>query len=198
MSMEHKAFIFDTVGFNKELREIIIAAGITNDTGSLKSFITENMGRVRSVYTGDLLNAGWEEELENGGVQELSDFAMTLYYSLEEDSGLYYAWDSLIEALQVMSTRFHPEYYILGRALKSGAFRLDPGGMGMGFVYAEDIPFICNELIHLKRNLSINGLPLSNDVIYETPIDELIEAYDELIRIYEEANAAKCGLLMTF
>ncbi|WP_025699913.1 hypothetical protein [Paenibacillus durus] len=198
MGMEHKAYLFDTDNFNKELSNIIITSGATNDVDSLMVFIVEKIGTVRSVYTGELLNKEWEKELENGEVQELADFAMTCYYSPEKELGLSYAWDALLEALNMMSTKFHPDYYILGRPLESELFKLDPGGMGLGFVYAEDISSMYNELIDLKQLLINNSLPSSNDLVYHITFPELIEAYDELIMLYKEAKEANCGLLMTF
>ncbi|OAB38857.1 hypothetical protein [Paenibacillus glacialis] len=198
MAMEHKAYLFDTDAFSEELGEIIIASGATNDIDSLKAFITKNMGKVRSVYTGELLNNEWEKEIENGSVQELTDFAMTCYYSPEEELGFSYTWDALLEALSMVSPKFHPDYYILGRQLESGGFTLNPGGMGLGFVYADDIPSMYNELIDLKQKFIDNGMPSSNDLVYQITFPELIEAYDELIILYKEAKEAKCGLLMTF
>lgn len=197
MGMEHKAYLFDTNGFMKELSETIITSGTTNDIKLLKEFIFNHLGIVRSVYTGELLDKEWEQELENGEVQELADFAMTCYYSPDEEQGLSYLWDALIEALVKLPTKFDPNYYILGRPLESEMFILDPGGMGLGFVYAEDVPSMYNELLELKRNLISNGLP-SNDLVYHASFSELIEAYDELVILYKDATEAKRGLLMTF
>ncbi|WP_438347720.1 hypothetical protein ACP8HI_18885 [Paenibacillus sp. FA6] len=90
MAMEHKAYLFDTDAFSEELREIIITSGATMDTDSLKAFIIKNIGKARSVYTSELLNNEWEREIENGNVQELADFAMTCYYSPEEELGFSY------------------------------------------------------------------------------------------------------------
>ncbi|WP_438347719.1 hypothetical protein ACP8HI_18880 [Paenibacillus sp. FA6] len=98
----------------------------------------------------------------------------------------------------MMSPKFNPDYYILGRPLESGMFTLDPGGMGLGFVYAEDIPSMYNELIDLKRSFVDNGMPSSPDLVYQITYPELIEAYDELIILYKEAKEANCGLLMAF
>lgn len=42
--------------------------------------------------------------------------------------------------------KFEAEYYILGQAFKSDKFILDPGGIGLGFVYAEDIEDMYNYL----------------------------------------------------
>ncbi|MBC2582910.1 hypothetical protein [Clostridium sp. DJ247] len=196
--MEHKAYIFDTDGFSKELSQLIITSGNTKNSAPLKAFINNHIGKVRSAYTGDLLDYDWEKEMENGEVQELADFAMTCYYSPEEEMGLSYAWDALLVALNMLSTNFDPDYYILGRTLESEMFRLDPSGMGLGFVYAEDIYIMHNELINLKQSFIDNGMPQLNDVIYDITFSELIEAYEELILLYKQAEEINYGLLMTF
>lgn len=198
MSMCHKAYVFDTSSFEKELSELIITSGNAANTDALKEFINSHIGEVKSVYTGDLLSYDWEKEIESGTVQEFADFAMTCYYSPEDEIGLSYSWDPLLEVLSMLPTSFEPYYYVLGRALESKMFQLNPGGMGLGFVYAEDISSIYNELVNLKQNLIDAGMPQSSDVIYDITLAELIEAYDELISLYKKAQEINQGLLMTF
>ncbi|WBL45591.1 hypothetical protein LOR37_12875 [Clostridium estertheticum] len=164
----------------------------------MKTFINNHIGKVKSAYTGDLVNHNWEREMENGGIQELADFAMTCYYSPEEEIGLSYDWDELLAAISMLSTTFEPDYYILGHTLESEIFKLDPGGMGIGFIYAEDIAVMHNELINLKQSFIDNGMPKLEDVVYEIAFPELIEAYEELILIYNQAEEINCGLLITF
>ena len=196
--MEHKAFIVDTQGFNKELSPLILTSGQTGDTQPLKEFITNHMGKARSPYTGELLECDWENELENGDVQELADFAMTCYYLPEADRGLVYSWDGLLEALRQMPIEWDAEYCILGRPLETASFTLDPGRMGTGFVQAEDIPAIFRELAAHKELLIAQGLPSSEETLYELTAAELTEAFDQLISLYKDAMEKNCGLLMTF
>ncbi|RAT96299.1 hypothetical protein [Brevibacillus sp. Leaf182] len=196
--MEHKAFLFDTSGFDRELRKIIITSGENNDPNSLIEYIMNNKGKIRSVYTGELLEIDWQNELELGNVQELADFALTRFYSPEDDSGLSYSWDGVLEALKMLPTRFNPEYCVLGRSIESEKFRLDPGGMGMGIVQSEDVPLILKDLIDLKSTFIQNGLPPIEDSLYEYNLQELNEAYNQLILLYREARDNNKGLLMTF
>lgn len=197
--MEHKAFLFDTQEFNHELNSMILDAGLKNNPEILLKFINNSIGRVYSPYTGELLDTSWKDELENGGVQELADFALTCYYSPEDDCGLSYFWDVLLEALQGIRTKFDPEYCVLGEPLRKQEFVLDPGGMGMGLVQAEDINNIHRELIGRRERIIANGLPKDEDLLYEDiTFEELVEAYDELIRLYKAALENKKGLLMTF
>lgn len=142
--MEHKAFLFDTSGFDRELRKIIITSGENNDPNSLIEYIMNNKGKIRSVYTGELLEIDWQNESEK--------------------------------------------------------FRLDPGGMGMGMgiVHSEDVPLILKDLIDLKSTFIQNGLPPIEDSLYEYNLQELNEAYNQLILLYREARDNNKGLLMTF
>ncbi len=82
----------------------------------LYKFINNHLRKVFSPYTGILLEADWESELENGGIQELADFSMTCFYSPYNDRGLSYSWDSILEALKNVSEKLDPEYCILGES----------------------------------------------------------------------------------
>lgn len=195
--MEHKAFLFNTKGFEQELCSLIIASGGKNDPEPLREFIMNRMGRVRSVYTGELLDHDWEDELEVGNVQELADFSMTCFYDPDEDRGLAYAWDDLLENLKELPTSFDHEYVLLGRPVGSGTFQLDPGGMGMGFVQADDVPLLLKGLIEFRSTFAEKGMS-SDEALLEFSLSELIEAYDELILLYKEAVERHFGLLFTF
>ena len=197
MTMEHKAYLFDTELFNQELRPIILAAGKNNDSILLRNYIAKNIGKVRSVYSGELLENNWENELEIGNVQELADFSLTCFYNPEDVLGLSYSWDVLLEALKILSTKFDADYYILGRPLELDTFRLDPGGMGMGFVQMNDILLILEDLINIKDTLIEVG-EVPTEVLYQCTLQEFVEACDELIELYTEAQESKRGLLITF
>lgn len=191
MSMEHKSFLFNTSAFTKELSEIILTAGETDNEKLLISFINQNLNDLKSPYSGEELTVEWIEELETEDIQELADFAMTKYYNPDEELGLSYSWELLLESFDELDLKFNNEYYILGKSLDSENFTLDPGRMGLGFIESQQISSIHKELISLKQNF-IN--------IFETEsLDkEVIQAYEELIEIYEEAKESNCGLLMTF
>lgn len=195
--MEHKAFLFNTKGFEQELCRLIIACGEKNDPEPLREFITNRIGRVRSVYTGELLDHDWEDELEVGNVQELADFSMTCFYDPEEDHGLAYAWDDLLENLKELPASFDHEYVLLGRPVGAGTFQLDPGGMGMGFVQADDVPSLLKGLIECRSTFAEKGMS-SDGALNMSGFSELIEAYDELILLYKKAAEHQFGLLFTF
>ncbi|WP_166243409.1 hypothetical protein [Paenibacillus turpanensis] len=198
MGMEHKAYLFDTNRFDRELKPVINTSVLLSDTKGLEDFISSHVGEVRSVYTGELLGIDWKNSLENGGIQELCDIALTLYYSPDEDMGLSYGWDALNEALSMTSIKFPSDYYILGESIEYGSFQLDPGGLGLGFVYSKDIAIMYNDLVSIKSALNHNGLPDPNAVLYQLTKSELLETYNELVLLYSAAYEKKWGLLMTF
>lgn len=196
--MEHKSFLFDTKGFELELCDTVIASGENDELRLLKQYIVNNIGKIRSPYTGEFLDDDWEDELELGNVQELADFALTKFYSPEEEFGLSYSWDSLLEALKQLLTTINPEYWVLGYPVESEKFRLDPGGMGTGIVRVEDVPIIFRNLIELRSQFIESEFSEMDNSLYEHTFQELIDAYDELTQLYKEANDNKKGLLMTF
>jgi len=189
--MEHKAFLFDTSDFIKELSEVILTAGNTDNEDLLISFINENLEDLKSPYSGEELTDEWQQELETKDIQELADFAMTKYYNPDEELGLSYNWDSLLESFDRLDLKFNSNYYILGEPLKSHSFILDPGRMGLGFVNSNYISSIHKELLNLKENFTA--------ICQENNLDsELIISFDELLEIYKKADEAGSGLLLTF
>lgn len=191
MAMEHKAFLFNTAEFTKQLSTIIITAGTTNNEKSLVCFINENLNKLKSPYSGEKLNIEWKEELEAKDIQELADFAMTKYYNADDELGLSYLWDQFLKSFDKLQLNYNPEYYVIGKPLESKQFVLDPGRMGLGFIYSEHISSMYNELVSLQSNF-IN-------VCEENNFDrELISAFDDLIEIYKKADRLNYGLLITF
>lgn len=104
----------------------------------------------------------------------------------------------MLEALKQLPTTINPEYCVLGYPVESEKFRLDPGGMSTGIVRTEDVPIIFRNLIELRKQFIETEFSKMNDSLYEHTFQELIDAYDELTRLYKEANDNKKGLLMTF
>ncbi|MET3028334.1 hypothetical protein ABXT06_16765 [Flavobacterium sp. UW10123] len=191
MSMEHKSFLFNTSVFTKELSEIILTAAGTENETLLISFINENLDNLKSPYSGQKLTNEWHEELETEDIQELADFAITKYYNPNQELGLSFLWESLLELFDDLDLKYNCEYYILGKSLNYKNFILDPGKMGLGFVNSEHITDIHRELISLKEEFA--------DICEAENFDEkIINAYEDLIMIYQEAKESNCGLLMTF
>ncbi|MBL0736342.1 hypothetical protein JI750_05565 [Flavobacterium sp. GN10] len=189
--MEHKSFLFNTSAFIKELSEIILTAGDTENETLLISFINENLDNLKSPYSGEKLTKEWHEELETEDIQELADFALTKYYNPDQELGLSFVWESLLELFDDLDLKYNCEYYILGEFLSYKNFTLDPGKMGLGFVNSEHITDIHRELISLKEAFA--------DICETENFDEkIINVYEELIMIYQEAKESNCGLLMTF
>lgn len=197
--MEHKAFVFDINGFNEKLSALIIEAGLREDTVQLEEFIDHNLGVICSPYTGELLDNNWRSELENGDVQEVADFCMTCFYNPQDDMGLSYSWDAVLQVLKTLKTKLPSEYYILGNPLKQDNFVLDPGRMGTGFVKAEDIPIIYRDVKELKEEFKKNPASFQGIVaVYHMSFEEILKSYEEVINIYEKAHKANRGLLFTF
>jgi len=190
MSMAHKAFVFDTVTFNKEVAGVILKAGIHNNTEVLRQYIHNNIGRARSPYSGDLLTEGWEDELEKGDVQELADFVMGCYYDPNADKGLAYEWDSLLAILKTLTTTQEANALILGLPLKKDGFTLDPGYMGTGFVQAEAVPACYDKLCNLEKRVNTVGQAENSW--------QIADLFASLKKLYREASAQRSGLLLTF
>jgi hypothetical protein len=197
-TMLHKAFCFDTKSFNKELALIITRSASEANTDELYAFIENKSDRITSPYTEEPIGEDWINELEEVEIQALSDFALTYYYNICEDIGLEYSWDALSEYLKFMSIKHEASYYVLGETFHANGFRLDPGGMGMGFIQAESISDIKKELIVLNKTFNEIIINREIDTLYSLSKHELKDAYLSLVAIYEQAEREMAGLMFTF
>ena len=201
MSMIHEAYLFDSALFERELVDVIAAAVRRDDLQPIYEFIDRHIENCTSPYSGEELDECWREELEEQDIQELCDFALTRYYDAEDDIGLGYSWDALLNALKFLDLKFNAEYYVWGQEFSVDDFVLDPGGMGMGFVEAEDV---ADMLLDLTRNKAAFSEKIKDnnieceELLYELSLEELEEAYDELINLFEIAKSERQGLLFVF
>lgn len=196
MSMEHKAFVFDTKNYMEQLNNLLVDRGANDDIATIRQFIEEHLDVMKSPYTGDELDEDWGEEIEKGDIQEHADFALTGYYDPNEDIGLSYEWDMLLEALKKLDF-IEAEYCILGKSIQKGNFRIDPGYCGLGLVYAEDIPMLYQKLITVRNKLDeINIKELKSFIEIEQ--EDLKSVLENLISIFQSALNDKKGLMLTF
>ncbi|MEO3944691.1 hypothetical protein [Gorillibacterium sp. CAU 1737] len=198
MSMDHKAFLFDTASFHQELAPVLREAALADEVDLLGAFIETHRAVILSPYSGEELEDDWQDEIRTKGVQEYADFALAKYYSSDEERGLSYLWQPLAEVLEACDSLSNGETYVVGIPFTSGSFTLDPGRMGMGFLDAEEIPTRLKELASARESISLDELDLSEELLDELSEDELLDAFDELIDLYRSALEANRGLLMTF
>ncbi|AWI03524.1 hypothetical protein [Clostridium drakei] len=196
MSMEHKAFVFDTKNYMKQLNDLIVDRGANDDIAAIRQFIEEHLDNMKSPYTGEELDENWGEEIEKGDIQEYADFALTGYYAPYEDIGLSYEWDMLLKALKKLDF-IEAEYCILGKSIQKENFKIDPGRCGLGLVYAEDIPILYQKLITVKNKLDEINIKKSK-IFTEIEEKDLKSVLENLIFIFQSALNDKKGLMLTF
>lgn len=95
MSMDHKAFVFDTKKFHAEI-EPVMKDSITNAEVA-HQYICDHLDEFQSPYTGDTLEEGWEEEFGDLTLQVYFDILLTACYDVEDDWGLGEMWDAVNE-----------------------------------------------------------------------------------------------------
>lgn len=198
MSMEHKAFLFDTDKFNSKLAELLSSCHSKDDIQLIRSFINENIDDIKSPYDGEDLEIDWEDELENKDIQEYADFAITYCYNPDDEDGLSCCWQGILECLKKVKLKFPAEYYILGNSVKLGDELLDPGQQGLGIIAAQDIYEMWTEIAACKEKVINEYDRLAENDIYESTKDEIADSYDDLCRLFYDAHQQGMGLLMTF
>lgn len=196
MSMEHKAFLFDTKLYHEQIESIIQECCKTKDCSSVKKYIDEHYAQLFCPYTGESLEDDWEEEMSSGSMQELFDFLLTACYEPDKDLGLEYAWDGVLEAIKELDFLQDAQECVLGNPLVYFQVKVDPGLMGLGIVEYTRISLIKEQLI--KHQEQLEEVELSKDVLYELDEEELIDAYDDLCNIYKRAEKEGKGILFTF
>ena len=129
--MEHKAFLFDYGGFDRELRSILEEALRSGRTDRLIDFIEANRKSLKDPYEGAPLAANWQEQIETKDPHQFGDFALTKYYDPSTDIGLGPKWDEAQRAIPFDPQR--RESPVLGMTVGPSNSPFDPGKMGAYF-----------------------------------------------------------------
>lgn len=196
MSMEHKAFLFDTKYYHEHLEDIIKKCCKTGNLDTIKTYIDKNYQHMFNPYTGDELDSDWESEMSSQSMQELFEFVLTCCYEPDKNIGLEYAWDGVMEAIKELGIMKDAEKCVLGKPLIYSGITIDPGLMGLGIVEHTEVSRIKDKL--LKNQEKLENAQLSEDILYELEQGELVDAYDDLCMIYKRAEKEGKGILFTF
>lgn len=193
MSMDHKAFVFDTEKFHTEI-EPVMKDSIENPEVA-RQYICEHYDQLQSPYTGDVLEEDWEDEFEKPTLQVYFDILLTACYDVNDETGLSEMWDAVNEVVKELDAFEEPEIAVLGREVVINDVKVDPGMMGLGLVESHEVQDIHTKLQE-NREEAENAEP--DDLLYDAEPDEWMEAYDDLCSIYDEAIRQGKGLLFTF
>lgn len=193
MSMEHKAFVFDTKKFHAEIEPVM--RDCIKDTEVAHRYICGHLEELQSPYTGDTLEEGWEEEFGELTLQVYFDILLTACYEVEDDCGLGEMWDAVNEVIGQLDIFEEPQIAVLGREVNIEEVQVDPGMMGLGIVEHDEVSEIRNRLLE-NREEAEHAEP--EDLLYDAEPEEWMEAYDDLCSSYEEAARQGKGLLFTF
>ena len=196
MSMGHRAFLFDTNKYHAEIEKIIETCCSSGEISLIKQYIDGHIEEFSSPYTLEPLEQDWEQELENGDMQEYFDFLLTACYDCEDDIGLAEAWDAVNEVIKLLGFMVGAEKCVLGTAVSYHGTVVDPGRMGLGIVEAAEISELKEKLLENKEKLE--DISVSEDQMYDLTQDEIYDAYNELCNIYKEAEKEGKGILFTF
>lgn len=194
MSMEHKAFVFDTNKFHAEI-EPVMKDSIKN-TEVAHRYICDHLEELQSPYTGDTLEEGWEEEFGELTLQVYFDILLTSCYDVEDDCGLCEMWDAVNEVIKSLDVFDEGELPVTGREVEIDDVVVNPGMEGLGIIDCDEVAEILNTLKENRRAAASAGQP--EGLLYDANPEEWIEAYDDLCHIYEEALRQNKGLLLTF
>ncbi|WP_288856673.1 hypothetical protein [uncultured Bacteroides sp.] len=193
MSMEHKAFVFDTEKFHAEI-EPVMKDSIKN-TEVAHQYICNHLDELQSPYTGDALDEDWEEEFGELTLQVYFDILFTACYDAEDDRGLGEMWDAVNEVIKELDVFEEGELPVTGWTVEIDDVIVDPGMEGLGIIDCDEVEEIL-ETLKENRDEAENAEP--EDLLYEAEPEEWMEAYDDLCNLYEEALRQKKGLLLTF
>lgn len=193
MSMEHRAFVFDTKKFHAEI-EPVMKDSITN-TDAAHRYICEHLDELQSPYTGDTLEEGWEEEFGDLTLQVYFDILLTACYDVEDDCGLCEMWDAVNEVIKSLNLFEDGELPVTGWTVEIDDVVVDPGMEGLGIIDSDEVEEILN-ILEENRDAAENAKP--DDLLYEAEPEEWMEAYDNLCSLYKEALRLNKGVLLTF
>jgi hypothetical protein len=135
--IEHKAFLFDFPGFDRELRELLESSLSSRDLHGLVSFINANLANLRDPYEGEPLDGRWEEMVATRDAHQYGDFALTKYYNPQADIGIGALWQDVQELIS--HSRVVEESPLLGRTIGPKDDPFDPGKIGAYFQSSEQV-----------------------------------------------------------
>lgn len=176
MTMEHRAFLFDFVGFQRELAGILEAALRSESPSALVRFVDENRSSLRDPYEGEPLPDDWQHLVDSTDPQQVGDLALTKFYNPKDDRGLGPAWEASAASVERIATSlgFSP---VLGRTIGPAGRQFDPGKMGAYFLSPTDVEHALD---------AIASSTISTDEI------------DSLVRLLMDAKAQAFGIFVTF
>ncbi len=195
MSMDHKAFVFDTNKFHAEI-EPVMKDSIKN-TEVAHRYISEHLDELQSPYTGNTLEEGWEEEFGELTLQVYFDILLTACYDVEDDCGLCDMWDAVNEVIKSLDVFEEGELPVLGWTVEIEDVVIDPGMEGLGIIECDEVEEILN-ILEENRDEAENAEIETEDLLYEAEPEEWMEAYDNLCNLYKKALRQNKGLLFTF
>ncbi len=195
MSMDHKAFVFDTKKFHAEI-EPVMKDSIKN-TEVAHRYISEHLDELQSPYTGNTLEEGWEEEFGELTLQVYFDILLTACYDVEDDCGLCDMWDAVNEVIKSLDVFEEGELPVLGWTVEIEYVVIDPGMEGLGIIECDEVEEILN-ILEENRDEAENAEIETEDLLYEAEPEEWMEAYDNLCNLYKKALRQNKGLLLTF
>ena len=195
MSMDHKAFVFDTKKFHAEI-EPVMKDSIKN-TEVAHRYISEHLDELQSPYTGNTLEEGWEEEFGELTLQVYFDILLTACYDVEDDCGLCDMWDAVNEVIKSLDVFEEGELPVLGWTVEIEDVVIDPGMEGLGIIECDEVEEILN-ILEENRDEAENAEIETEDLLYEAEPEEWMEAYDNLYNLYKKALRQNKGLLLTF
>ncbi len=194
MSMEHKAFVFDTKKFHAEI-EPVMKDSIKNNEVAHR-YIFDHLEELQSPYTGDALDEDWEEEFGELTLQVYFDILLTACYDVEDDRGLGEMWDAVNEVIKSLSVFEEGELPVTGWEVEIDDIVVDPGMEGLGIIDCDEVEEILNTLKENRGAAASAEQP--EGLLYDAEPDEWMEAYDDLCCLYADALRQNKGLLLTF
>lgn len=196
MSMEHKAFLFDSSLYHKEIEPVIKKCCKSKNVETATDYIKKNYMLLKMPDSGEKLQENWQSGC-GMDLQNLFDILLTRCYEPKEDIGLGYAWDGVLEAVRKTKVLDNADLCVLGKPLAYSGVTVDPGYEGLGIVEQDEVVRI-KELL-AKNKEKIEDVKIEyGELLYKLEPDELANACDDLCMIYNEAVKAGKGILLTF
>jgi hypothetical protein len=176
MTMQHRAFLFDFVGFQSELAGILEAALQSGSAAALIRFVDERRSSLRDPYEGEPLPDDWQHLVDSMDPQQVGDVALTRYYNPQDDRGLGPAWEAAADSVERIATSlgYSP---VLGRTIGPPGRHFDPGKMGAYVLSPADVE-------NALDAIASSAIPTGR--------------VDSLVQLLTDAKTQSLGVFVTF
>lgn len=115
--IKHRAYLFDSQKYGLSIKPVLEEFCQSNEIDDIKRYIKNNIGKLKSPYTGKPLHTKDIERIDYTDTREYMNYILTECYEPVCDIGLNYMWDAAAELLKQMPLSYETRRCVFGEEI---------------------------------------------------------------------------------